>query len=739
MTDARTTQRSDEWNAETFELANLRLKLRNDLRWTLTQSGGEAIYVVEDPVASRFYQLGVSQYALVSVLDGSTPLQVAVSRVATRMNASAITMIEAAETCRWMLDNGLASAVDANGNSVDRVDRIRTARFKSAQAATLGNSNPLFLKWRWGTPSESFERACKHGRFLLHPLSIGLWVALLTFAGALITQSPAAIGDSLRGIMSTDTAVWLLIVFVGLKLVHEIGHAIACYAFGGRVREFGVVFILFVPVPYVDVTSCWGFVSKRRRMLVSAAGMMVEMAIAAVAAIAWTHCVDPVVRFHLFNIMLTGTLTTLLFNANFLMRFDGYYLLSDVLDLPNLAASASQAVRYVTSRFFLGKRLRLAPEIRGRFVVLFGYGVAAAIWRVVVCLGLAIAASNLLHGFGLILAIASLVLWWGVPAYRVAKVIGEASVAGARCRRHLLTRLMPLAVAVVVGAFFVPWPMGVTAPGVVMFANPNMVRAAADGFIVEMLVAEGESVEAGQRLAVLENVKLASRSKELFAKLEISRLRARRARLAGDIALAQAESATGDAIEDQLDEANEQISKLVLTAPASGTVVAMNSQSRFEQQRGRFLSEGTPLMQIVDVNKKEIVLAIAQTDFETFAGRVGETVRFVPTANLTQASATLRVVQPHADVVTDPRLTATGGGDLAVRPPAKSENNAEPSNEAELVQPHFAGRAELRLSGVDSLPAGSTGRIQADRYNHSIAEHVWVWVDGYLRRLSATT
>src|SRR5258706_426570 len=125
--------------------------------------------------------------------------------------------------------------------------------------------------------------------------------------------------------------------FVLIKLIHELGHAFSCRRFGGEVHELGIMFLVFVPAPYVDASSAWSLPSKWQRVFVGAGGMIFELFVAAICAFIWKYT-DPttLVSKLAYNAMFIATVTTILFNANPLLRYDGYYILSDLLEIPNL-------------------------------------------------------------------------------------------------------------------------------------------------------------------------------------------------------------------------------------------------------------------------------------------------------------------------------------------------------------------------------------------------------------------
>ncbi len=163
-------------------------------------------------------------------------------------------------------------------------------------------------------------------------------------------------------VFSVGNWLWLLVTWVSLKIIHEMAHAVACHRQGCAVRETGIVFILFAPLAYVDVTSCWRLNSRWSRIAVASAGMYVELVIAAIAIMAWAATDSPRAEFLLHNLILAAGLSTLIFNANALMRFDGYYILADLIEIPNLYAEGSTRSAGLSKESSAGNRHRRAPS-----------------------------------------------------------------------------------------------------------------------------------------------------------------------------------------------------------------------------------------------------------------------------------------------------------------------------------------------------------------------------------------
>src|SRR5690606_20540021 len=155
-------------------------------------------------------------------------------------------------------------------------------------------------------------------------------------------------------VVSPGNLLLLWLTYPFFKILHELGHGLFTKVWGGQVNECGVVIVAGTPLPYVDASAATGFHTKRQRLMVSAAGMAVELFLAALALLLWVQLSDGFARSFLYNIIIIGSVSTLFFNGNPLMRFDGYHLLTDAFDLPNLATRANQQVSYLIRRYAYG-------------------------------------------------------------------------------------------------------------------------------------------------------------------------------------------------------------------------------------------------------------------------------------------------------------------------------------------------------------------------------------------------
>lgn len=709
---------------EALEVANVRLRLRRGLKFKLHEYGGQPSYVIQERTASGYFQLGIPEYAFVSLLDGKTTVQEAVQQTSGTLGEEAFTIRDAIGTCQWLLKNGLADAVDQKSTAHASVGNLFEQLEENQKAKRLAQANPLFLKLPIGDPEPIIRKIAPMFGWIASRAFLVVWIVTMAVAGYFLFQSSDGqsndgLASATQSLFTSNAWLWLIVTFVGMKIIHEFAHGLFCLRFGGRVPETGFVFILFLPIPYVDVTSCWGLASKWQRIAVSAAGMYVEMFVAAIAAIAWSLTHDPIVKFHLFNVMLTGSLTTILFNANFLMRFDGYYILSDVLEIPNLSQSGQQYLRYLGKRYLLGMSVKQPRWQIGAGVIIRCYGVAAMIWRIFICISLSIVASALLYGFGIALAILGIVMWVGLPAYRLFKMFFGSNEGSNPKVTWLMCVTTPIAVAAIGALFVIPWPFQVSAPAIVQYEDPEIVRAQVSGFIREVHVDNGSVVNQGDILLTLENKALVTERQSLEAAQGISIVRSRRHHSNRDIPAYQSEIAVREALEKQIEELKRREAQLVIRATRDGGVIA----GQIESLLGQHVVPGIELLKIVDESKKEVILAISQRDFLAFESAVGNAAVFSGRGSVEQRTGVLVSVEPNANSTTDLRLTSYANGPLAVRP--ASYQSQTPSNEdsVELVYPRFVAVLDFVNQQNDRLRPGTIGSVKINRYPHPIATH----------------
>ncbi len=459
--------------------------------------------------------------------------------------------------------------------------------------------------------------------------------------------------------------------------------------------------------------------------------MYVELFVAALATLVWARTPTSVLNQVCFNVMTTASVMTVLFNANPLMRFDGYYIVSDLLELPNLYTQGQQYVAYLCRGFFFGMRpdCPVGGGVRGVFTR--WYGVASCCWRYSVFGGLVLTAATLLEGAGIILSAAAVMLWLASAARRLACLARDPALTRRRWTRCALATggVGGLAAAVLL---LIPWPGTVVAPGIVRYAPETVVRTESDGFVREIRVDSGQQVQPGDVLIVLANPELEHELSKLGLEIEACQLKRRIHQQQREMAKVQAEEEKLRTLESRHAEQREQVAQLVVLAPCAGKIIGRNLRSL----HGTWLKQGSDLLVIAHEDAKEIRVSIAQEDIDAFRACVESPLRaYLPESVVLQVP--LAKIEPRASTLPlDPALCAPLGGSLAVRRVSDAAGH-KGRGQFELLSPRFTGVMPLGPVHCDQLHAGQRA-VVAVRPRESLGGHLYrkliEWMDAKLHR-----
>lgn len=688
----------------TFEIAGAKPRLRDGLVFTLRETGGEPGAIIEDELRGRFYRVGLAEYTFLSLLNGKTTISEALGATALRLKDRALSEDEAAMLCRWLIDSGLAIMGHESASALEQ------ERTNSSRLALSRWMNPLMLRMPLFSPERILRAILPLMEWLISGTGAVLWCFLCGWALVRIVPEWGDLQHSMRPILDPDNRMLFAGTWLLMKLVHESAHGLTCQKFGGVVRECGVNWLLFVPLPYVDVTSCWRLASTSHRLLVSAAGMLAEIALAAFAAIVWTLTDSPIVKQHATNVMISATVTTLLFNANPLMRSDGYYLLSDILDCPNLSMQGRQFVQNLWRSVFLGLKPRPIEVPLGRLFVIAIYGVLSSLWSLVIGFGMIIGAANLWPGVGLILAIVLVTLWYVLPALRAARFLLLGSETERPRRLRCLVMTMACGAAVVLAATRLPAPTVVSAPAVVQTRPLIIVHSLSSGRVKRMLVHTGALVLAGDILLELENPDLQADLQQMRIEIKASTQREIRYVNKGEVAAADVERTNRISNMRREGELLRMLEGLTVKAPMSGRVVTRHLGELVGQQ----LQPGAELLTIASTSRSQLIAMVPQSEAESLRGREGQPVSSWLWGHSRWLQGHVERVEPRAtQVAAHPALTAEAGGPLAVvaHDPREKQGGVAADSQWILTEPQL--EVVIRLDAESELLAlGETGIVR---------------------------
>jgi len=424
------------------------------------------------------------------------------------------------------------------------------------------------------------------------------------------------------------------------------------------------MFLVFMPVPYVDATASASFPEKRRRISVSAAGMMVELGLAALAMFSWLQTEPGVVRDIALNIMLIGGISTLLFNGNPLLRFDGYYMFADAIDVPNLGSRSNKYLTYLAQRYLCGVRSAQSPATApGEARWFFFYGTAAFIYRqfimVAIVMLIAMKAFALAVVLGAWAAFQQLLMPTGKA---IAYLLFSPAVRRTRIRAVFV--IASLAVAVVGGLFLAPAPHWTRAEGVLWLPEQAHVRAGTDGFISRLLVAADSDVKRGDAVIKLEDPLLDAHLKVLDAQRKELKVEFDAKQYHERVEAQKIEDEL-KTVEASLARARERIGDLVVRSSSDGIFVVPQAKDLL----GRFVRHGEPVAYVVDFDKITARVVVPQADVGLVRRETTSVeVRFADDVATALPATILREVPAASDRLPSAALGSIGGGQFQVDP-----------------------------------------------------------------------
>lgn len=657
------------------------LRLRNELRIKPGNFADGPCYVIEDPLNSRFFRIGVREYELVRRLSLG-PAE-ALRELNTHFPHEPLTPEEADTIIRWLAGEGLLAG-------------SATLPRQNAQPAMRRWLNPLIFKIPLVNPNQWLERHLHQLRWLVTGPVRWLWLVMVLSGLTIVLFQFDSLLRASAGVFYQSNWVSLALIWVVSKYVHEFFHALLCKHYGGSVFEAGIILILFIPVGYVDATSSWRFENKRQRVEVALAGMAIEIFLASVALWIWLLSNDAVIRDVMFNVFFIAGVTTVLFNANPLMRFDGYFALADILDRPNLYSGGRRYVHHLIARYLFGfSEADTAAADAPQSVRV--YGVLAACWRVTVIIGLLIAASLLFHGAGLVLAILA-----GIGI--AMQLRREWQPHFGACTRgegmQAIARAMLIVVSVWLAAVLLSWPQSIRAPAIVQQAGASAVRSPADAFVREVTVDAGQIVAAGDVLLRLTSADTELELTEQRLALQQVELEMLALRQRNDVSAAKRVAEQHSALSNKVVSLQQEIASFTVTAPHDGVVADTDPAAK----TGLFVNSGDVLLHVIDRTNVRISATFDEREVAALTSGLAH-------IRLPQRQAfdvILEQQSPRAHVYpSDVRLAANVDGPLAVE--INSADASQSKRGPRLLAPRFEWSAELDPQLSAALNDGEVG------------------------------
>jgi putative peptide zinc metalloprotease protein len=619
----------------------LPIRKRPDLRARRHRYQGRIYWVVKDPVGLQYYRFEEEEFAILHMLDGQSSLDEIAQRFERDFPPQTIRTEELQQFIGMLHRSGLV-ITDAPGQGHQLVKR-RNERVNKQRLAAL--SNILSIRFKGVDPERFFNFIYPYVRWFFSVPALICCILLALSALTLVLVQFDVFRSRLpdfHSFFGSDKWLWLAITLCVTKILHEFGHGLSCKHFGGECHEIGVMFLVMTPCLYCNVSDSWMLPNRWHRAAIGAAGMYVELVLASICTFIWWFSEPGPLNFICLNVMFISSVSTLMFNANPLLRYDGYYILSDIAEIPNLRQKASTILNRKLGKWCLGLEEPEDPFLPKRKQWLFAtYTVASAIYRWIVTLSILYFLNRVFEPYGLkvigqIIALGAIYglvvqpLW---KAYQFFKVPGRLG----KVKRLRVYATALLLCAVIAGILFIPLPMRVYCPLEVQARGAAIVYAEVDGVLDKVYVRPGDQVAEGQLLAQMRNIDVDLAIADLTGKRDASE-----AQLEGlELVSLEDRRASADvdpikkalaSIEEQLKQRELDRKRLQLVAPRAGTVLPPPlvekhgddsiqlptwSGSPLDRENiGTTLVTGTKLCQIGDPQKLEARMVIDQGDVE---------------------------------------------------------------------------------------------------------------------------
>ncbi|MBI9087204.1 MAG: HlyD family efflux transporter periplasmic adaptor subunit [Desulfobacterales bacterium] len=658
---------------------------------------GQIWYVLRNHLNGRVHRFNGAAYSLIGRMDGRQT----VAQIWDDAGKSSAEAVPTQDEVILLLGRLYDAGLIQSDILPSVVELFRQAQGRPSNSWKQRFSNPFSLRIPLCDPDRFLER----WGFLSAPLftrgALLLWTLIVLAAMvAAVMHWPELSSRVADQLFLPGNLLLFWLTYPLVKICHEFGHGLAVKRWGGEVHELGVMLLALTPVPYVDATASAFFPEKGRRIAAAALGMMVELLLASLALFVWLTVETGLVSTLAYNVMLIGGVSTLLFNGNPLLRYDGYYMLADWIEIPNLGQRANRYLGYLLQRYLLGidtaESPVTAPGEKGWFMV---YGPVSFGYRMAVLVGLVWLVSGRFFIVGVLIALWGAVSLLMVPAFRALSRFLE-NPAVQRRRFRLMAVGGGAALGLLLLVFVFPMPLWTTAQGVVWLSENAVIRAGTDGEVLEVLASVEQMVDRGMPL-------LRESDPFLEAQLDISR-----ARLEELYAVYQSlapherverkmQREEIERIKADLSQTEEKREKLLVRSPARGKFILINDRNIV----GRFVRQGERLGYIVARHRPTIRVVVRQADIGLIRERVtGVAVRLAEQADMPLKAGIVRIV-PAADLNLPSAALGTAGGGLIPVDPSDPAGLRALENLFQLdiglpeqvKEPHIGGRVYVRF------------------------------------------
>ncbi|MEQ1661562.1 MAG: hypothetical protein ABL877_02575 [Thiobacillus sp.] len=682
------------FSANWFRVAELHPQLGGHVQVRRQPSRDANWYVFTDTASGRQHRLNDIAYQFVGRCNGRHSANQIWEALLTKLGEHAPSQEEIIQLIGQLSDNGLLQL-----DKLADVETLFDRHDERARQQRRSALNPLSFRLNLFNPEALLRRLDGLSLWLFRPWMLAVWtliVAWALFGG--VSHWQALSSHAATYLVTPHYLILMWLCFPVIKALHELAHGMAVRRWGGSVTQMGVSLLVLIPAPFVDASAASAFRATYQRVMVSAAGIMTELLIAALALGVWLNVEAGLLRDIAFIFAFIGSVSTVLFNGNPLLRFDGYYVMSDAFNLPNLASRSSRYWVYLSQRYLLKLPQAHAPEPASgerRWLALY----APLSWSYKVLIGVWITFWIAEQSFVLGLAAGGFLFYTTLakPLYAILKFSLSSPALGQQ-RLRARTLAIGATAFVLLGVGVVPMPATTVAEGIVWLPERAQLRAETGGFIVRLAARDGETVQIGQLIAMLEDPGLDARRRELQGKLEGLRAEHYQTFISDPFKARNAAEAM-QRVESELARVEQRLAQLELRAQQAGRLV----MPRQDHMLGTYLKQGAQLGHVFSPDSVRVRAVVDERDVAWVRERTrGVEVLLAERAGHALQAGLTRETPAATQTLPSPALGDRAGGHHLTDPTDK--------NGTKTLEPVFL---------VDlTLPADATHRVGGRAWVH---------------------
>lgn len=647
---------SDSWH----KVSHLHVCLLSSVSVIKQTFRGEDRYVLQDGYNNKYFTLSKEAYRFVSNLSLDKTIQDVVDEMLQHNQDDTPSQNEIIDLISSLHENNLLffKSIAQNEFIHQRKEEKKYKENKNKIFSFMFFKVPLY------NPNSLLNRYKSAIDTMFSRVGFVVWILVCLCGLKIFVENFDLVYSGAEGMIAPSNLILLYICMALLKLLHEISHSCMIKKYGGSVNTMGVMFVILTPLPYVDATNSCFFSDKYKKVLVSFAGMMSDLFFASIATIIWALSGEGLVHSIAFNIMIIGSVSSVLFNGNPLLKFDAYYMLIDYLEIPNLFTKSRDYIYYLCEKYiFKIENVYDPSKSQKEAYWLFGYAISSYIYRLLISIGLIFYVADQFFVLGILMAVLSIYMWVINPLKQYLHYLFYAPKLYKQKNRAIAISSAVFG-SVLCVVFFVPLSYSIKAPGVVQTNNSLNVYAKTDGIVEKIFVKSGDKVQKGDVIAILKNQDIVLDIQEIQASLnQVESVRQKFLyQSSNDI---KALNEKKDVLLNKLAYLQEKQNNLTIKADISGTFVS----STFDTQQYSYIKRQTNIGKIINDEVLSFFAVVSQEGaYELFATKqvINSTIKLFGNSDNKYQLSQVQVIPSAKDKLPSSALGWFGGGDISV-------------------------------------------------------------------------